>query len=62
MQEIDFFTVRVVMLTNYLYLTDDVRGSSARLFALVISLWQHSEHLALKSTIRTEQVGTSLFI
>ena len=36
MQEIDFFAERVVLLINCLYLTDDVRVSSARLFALVI--------------------------
>ena len=41
---------------------DDVTVSSARPFALVISLLHYFEHFTLKSLTRTEQVGSSLFI
>ena len=60
MQENELFRVSVGLLIICLYPADDVRVSSAR--PLVISLLHHFEHLALKSPVRTEQIGSSLFI
>ena len=62
MQENELFRVSVGLLIICLYPADDVRVSSARPSALVISLLHHFEHLALKSPVRTEQIGSSLFI
>ena len=62
MQENELFTVLVSLLIICLYTADDVRVSSALAFGLVISLLQHFEHRILKSPIRTEQIGSSLFI
>ena len=62
MQENELFTVRVGLLIICLYPADDVRVSSGRPFTLVISLLYLLKHLTLKSPIRIEQVGSSLFI
>ena len=62
MPENELFTVSVDFLIICLYPPDNVRVSSVRPFALVISLLHHFEHLPWKSPVRTEQVGSPLFI
>ena len=62
MKENGLFTIWVGLFIIWLYPADGVSVSSARPFVLVILLLHHFEHLALKSPIRTEQLGSSLFI
>ena len=62
MQEDELFTIWVGLLIICLYPADDVRVSISQPAELVISLLHHSEHLALRSPVMTEQIGSSLFI
>ena len=62
MQEDEFFTTWVGLLIICLYPADDARVSISRPTELVISLLHHFEHLALRSPVMTEQIGSSLFI
>ena len=62
MQENELLTIWVGLLIICLYPTDDVRVSISPSAELVISLLHHLEHLALRSPVMTEQIGSSLFI
>ena len=62
MQEDELFKIWVGLLMICLFPADDVRVSISRPTKLVISLLHHFEHLALRSPVMTEQIGSSLFI
>ena len=62
MQEDQLFTIWVGLLIICLYPADDVRVSYSQPTELLISLLHHFEHLALRSPVMTEQIGSSLFI
>ena len=62
MQEDELFTIWVGLLIIGLYQANDVRVSTSRPTELVISLLHHFEHLALRSPVMTEKIGSLLFI
>ena len=62
MQEDQLFTIWVGLLIICLYPADDVRVSLSQPTELLISLLHHFEHLALRSPVMSEQIGSSLFI
>ena len=62
MQEDQLFTIWVGLLIICLYPADDVKVSLSQPTELLISLLYHFEHLALRSPVMTEQIGSSLFI
>ena len=62
MQEDELFKIWVGLLIIYLYPADDVGVSVSRPPELLISLLHHFEHLALRSPVMTQQIGSSLFI
>ena len=62
MQEDELFTIRVGLLIICLYPADDMRVSTSCPNELLISILHHFEHLALRSPVMTEQIGSSLFI
>ena len=62
MQEDQLFTIWVGLLIICLYPADDVRVSLSQPTELLTSLLHHFEHLALRSPVMSEQIGSSLFI
>ena len=56
------FVVWVGLSVIYLYAADDVRESSSRPKDLVMSFFHNHELRALKSPVRTEQIGNSSFM
>ena len=62
MQEDVLFAIWVGLLVICLCPANDVRVSISRPTELLISSLHHFEHLALRSPVMTEQIGSSLFI
>ena len=56
----ELLTIWVALLISCIYAADDVRES--RPHELVMSLLHHFEHLALKSSVITETIGSSFFM
>ena len=50
------------LLINCLHAADDVRVSISRPVDLAVSLLHTLEHLPLKSSVMTEQIGSSFFV